>query len=69
MAGIAACAGLGAVSGSSLATASAMGKVALPELRRYKYSGSLATGSLPEGGTTGREQHKPQAQRLGLSPH
>lgn len=53
MAGIAACAGFGAVSGSSLATASTMGKVALPELRRYRYSGALATGSLAAGGVLG----------------
>ncbi len=38
MAAIAGCAGFGAVCGSSLATASTMGKVALPELRRYNYS-------------------------------
>jgi TRAP-type mannitol/chloroaromatic compound transport system permease large subunit len=35
MAAIAGCAGFGAVCGSSLATASTMGKVALPELKRY----------------------------------
>src|SRR5690606_4627075 len=38
MAAIAACGGFGAVSGSSTATASTMGQVALPELRRYNYS-------------------------------
>ncbi len=53
MAAIAACAGFGAVSGSSLATASTMGKVALPELRRYRYSGALATGTLAAGGVLG----------------
>ena len=53
MAAIAACAGFGAVCGSSLATASTMGKVALPELRRYNYSGALATGSLAAGGVLG----------------
>lgn len=53
MAAIAACAGFGAVAGSSLATASTMGKVALPELRRYRYSGALATGSLAAGGVLG----------------
>jgi len=53
MAAIAACAGFGAVCGSSLATASTMGRVALPELRRYKYSGALATGSLAAGGVLG----------------
>lgn len=53
MSAIAACAAFGAVCGSSLATASTMGKVALPELRRYKYSGALATGSLAAGGVLG----------------
>lgn len=53
MSAIIACAGFGAVCGSSLATASTMGKVALPELRSYKYSGSLATGTLAAGGVLG----------------
>lgn len=53
MASIAACAGFGAVCGSSLATASTMGRVALPELKRYNYSGALATGSLAAGGVLG----------------
>lgn len=53
MAAIAGCAGFGAVCGSSLATASTMGKVALPELRRYNYSGALATGALAAGGVLG----------------
>ena len=53
MAAIAGCAGFGAVCGSSLATASTMGRVALPELRRYGYSGALATGSLAAGGVLG----------------
>ncbi|MGH8688989.1 MAG: TRAP transporter large permease [Burkholderiales bacterium] len=53
MAAIAACAGFGAVCGSSLATASTMGQVALPELRRYRYSPTLATGTLAAGGVLG----------------
>ncbi len=53
MAAIAACAGFGAVCGSSLATASTMGQIALPELRRYKYAPALATGALAAGGTLG----------------
>ena len=53
MSAIAACAGFGAVCGSSLATASTMGQVALPELKRYRYSGSLATGTLAAGGVLG----------------
>ena len=53
MAVVAACAGFGAVCGSSLATASTMGQVALPELRRYRYSPTLATGTLAAGGVLG----------------
>ena len=53
MSGVGACAGFGAICGSSLATAATMGQVALPELRRYGYPGSLATGSLAAGGTLG----------------
>jgi len=53
MSAIAACAGFGAVCGSSLATASTMGQVALPELRRYQYSPELATGTLAAGGVLG----------------
>jgi tripartite ATP-independent transporter DctM subunit len=53
MSAIAACAGFGAVCGSSLATASTMGQIALPELRRYRYSPQLATGTLAAGGVLG----------------
>lgn len=53
MAAVGACAAFGAICGSSLATAATMGQVALPELRRYKYSGALATGTLAAGGTLG----------------
>lgn len=53
MAAVGACAGFGAVSGSSLATASTMGQVALPEMRRHGYSGALSTGCLAAGGTLG----------------
>ena len=53
MAAIAACAGFGSVCGSSLATASTMGRIALPELKRFNYSGALATGSLAAGGVLG----------------
>ncbi|MCZ6844334.1 MAG: TRAP transporter large permease subunit, partial [Alphaproteobacteria bacterium] len=53
MAAIGGCAGFGAISGSSLATAATMGQVALPELRRFNYSGALATGTLAAGGTLG----------------
>lgn len=53
MAAIGGCAGFGAISGSSLATSATMGQVALPELKRFNYSGALATGSLAAGGTLG----------------
>jgi C4-dicarboxylate transporter, DctM subunit len=53
MAALGGCAGFSTISGSSLATAATMGQVALPELRRYRYSGSLATGALAAGGTLG----------------
>ena len=53
MAAIGACAGFGSICGSSLATAATMGQVALPELRRAGYAGSLATGALAAGGTLG----------------
>ncbi len=53
MASIGACAGFGAICGSSLATAATMGQVTLPELKRFGYSGSLATGALAAGGTLG----------------
>jgi len=47
------CAGFAAICGDSLATAATMGTVALPELKRYGYDDSLATGSLAAGGTLG----------------
>lgn len=53
MASIGACAGFGAICGSSLATAATMGQVALPELRRYGYAGGFSTATLAAGGTLG----------------
>ncbi|MFK7994565.1 MAG: TRAP transporter large permease [Granulosicoccus sp.] len=53
MASVAGCAMFGAISGSSIATASTMARVALPEMRKHNYSDSLATGSLAAGGTLG----------------
>jgi C4-dicarboxylate transporter DctM subunit len=53
MAAVGACAGFGAICGSSLATAATMGQVALPELRRLRYEPALATGALAAGGTLG----------------
>ena len=53
MAAVGACAGFGAICGSSLATAATMGQIALPELKKHGYSGALATGTLAAGGTLG----------------
>jgi tripartite ATP-independent transporter DctM subunit len=50
---ILACAGFAAVSGSSVASAVTMGKVCLPEMRRYNYSHRLSTGVIAAGGTLG----------------
>jgi tripartite ATP-independent transporter DctM subunit len=48
-----ACAGFAAVSGSSLATAATMTKVAMPHMRRYGYDDSLSSGVIAAGGTLG----------------
>jgi tripartite ATP-independent transporter DctM subunit len=53
LASIAGCAGFGAISGSSLATAATMGLVGLPEMRKRGYSDALATGAIAAGGTLG----------------
>jgi tripartite ATP-independent transporter DctM subunit len=53
MASVAGCAMFAAVSGSSLATAAAMGKLAVPEMLRYKYDPGLATGVVAASGTLG----------------
>ncbi|WP_346897669.1 TRAP transporter large permease [uncultured Roseibium sp.] len=47
------CAAFAAVSGSSVATAVTIGKVALPEMKRFGYSDALSTGSIAAGGTLG----------------
>jgi C4-dicarboxylate transporter DctM subunit len=46
-----ACAGFGAICGSSAATAAALGRVALPVMKEYKYDLSFAAGSIAVGGT------------------
>ena len=53
MATVAACACFAAISGSSLATAATLGKVAMPEMKKYKYDTALATGSIAAGGSIG----------------
>ena len=47
------CALFGSICGLSPATAATFGRVALPEMQRYGYSGSLAGGSIAAGGTLG----------------
>ncbi|WP_445000356.1 TRAP transporter large permease [Halomonas mongoliensis] len=47
------CGVFSAISGSSLATASTMTRVALPEMEKHGYKRSLATGTLAAGGTLG----------------
>jgi tripartite ATP-independent transporter DctM subunit len=53
MATIAACAGFAAISGSSVATAATFSAVAYPEMRRFGYPQSFATGVVAAGGTLG----------------
>jgi C4-dicarboxylate transporter, DctM subunit len=50
---IAACAGFAAISGSSVATAATFSTVAYPEMRRFDYPKSFATGVIAAGGTLG----------------
>jgi tripartite ATP-independent transporter DctM subunit len=53
MAAVLACAAFGTISGSSVATAATVTQVALPEMRRLRYSGRFATATLAAGGTLG----------------
>ena len=53
MATVGACGAFAAICGSSVATAITMGVVALPEMKKYKYSDALATGAIAAGGTLG----------------
>jgi len=50
---IAACGGFAAISGSSVATAATFSAVAYPEMRRFNYPQSFATGVIAVGGTLG----------------
>ncbi len=45
------CAGMSSITGSSLAVSASMSKIALPELRRYRYDDRLSLGSIAVGGT------------------
>lgn len=53
MATVGACAGFGAICGSSPATAATMASVALPEMRRFNYSMELSTGTIASAGGLG----------------
>jgi C4-dicarboxylate transporter, DctM subunit len=53
MATVMACAGFGAICGSSIATAATMTKVAYPSMRDHRYSDQLAVGAIASGGTLG----------------
>src|SRR5258708_16083702 len=53
MSTIVACAGFGAICGSSIATAATFAKVAYPSMRKFGYKDSLAAGSIAAGGTLG----------------
>jgi tripartite ATP-independent transporter DctM subunit len=48
-----ACSGFAAVSGSSVATAAAMGRIAIPEMVRAGYDKNFACGAIAAGGTIG----------------
>ncbi|CAA9413831.1 MAG: TRAP dicarboxylate transporter, DctM subunit, unknown substrate 3, partial [uncultured Ramlibacter sp.] len=50
---VAACAGFGAICGSSIATAATMSKVAYPSMKKLGYSNSLSAGVMAAGGTLG----------------
>ena len=53
MASVMGCGGFAAITGSSVACAAAMGRIAIPEMLRFGYSKSLASGSVAIGGTLG----------------
>tara|TARA_R100000005_G_C4999457_1_gene206207 strand:- start:326 stop:1666 length:1341 start_codon:yes stop_codon:yes gene_type:complete len=53
MASAVGCTGFSAITGSSLACASAMGRICIPEMLRYNYSPQLATSTVAIGGTLG----------------
>src|SRR5437899_4623624 len=50
---VAACGGFAAICGSSVATAATFSAVAYPEMRRFGYPQSFATGVIAAGGTLG----------------
>jgi tripartite ATP-independent transporter DctM subunit len=50
---VAGCGGFAAICGDSVASAATMGSVSIPEMKKYDYDDSLATGSVAAGGTLG----------------
>ncbi|MCY4333077.1 MAG: TRAP transporter large permease subunit [Litoreibacter sp.] len=50
---VAGCGGFAAICGDSVASAATMGSVSIPEMKKYNYDDSLATGSVAAGGTLG----------------
>lgn len=53
LATVIACSGFAAICGSTAATAATMGKIALPEMKKYGYDDKLATGTVASAGTLG----------------
>lgn len=53
MASMGACAIFAAISSSAVACAATIGSIAIPEMRRFNYDDSLATGTTASGGTLG----------------
>ncbi|MBP1698462.1 MAG: TRAP-type C4-dicarboxylate transport system, DctM subunit [Deltaproteobacteria bacterium] len=53
LATVLACSGFAAICGSTAATAATMGKIALPEMKKYNYDQSFATGTVASAGTLG----------------
>jgi tripartite ATP-independent transporter DctM subunit len=53
MSTVMACAGFGAICGSSIATTATMARVSMPEMRRFGYRDSFAAGAIAAGGTLG----------------
>jgi tripartite ATP-independent transporter DctM subunit len=53
LATVLACSGFAAICGSTAATAATMGRIALPEMKKYNYDQSFATGTVASAGTLG----------------
>lgn len=53
MATVLACGGFGAICGSSVATAATMGRVSIPEMRKFGYADRLSAATVAAGGTLG----------------